>query len=133
MENVQLALSKSVFDLLQNHLKLSSKLTDFNKEKLLQELNSAKVFKDEELPADAITLNSSVEIEDIETKQKFTFKLVNPNEANMKYNKLSVFAPIGIALLGYRTGSDVQWEMPTGLKKFKVVSVTHQEPEKANI
>ncbi|HYK77093.1 MAG TPA: GreA/GreB family elongation factor [Daejeonella sp.] len=133
MENVQLALSKSVFELLQNHLKLSSKLTDFNKEKLLQELNSAKVFKDEELPADAITLHSLVEIEEIETKQKFTFKLVNPAEANMKYNKLSVFAPIGIALLGYRTGSEVQWEMPTGLKKFKVVSVTHQEPEKANV
>ena len=126
MENVQLTISKSDFDLLQNHLNLSSKLSNFNKKKLSEELKNAKVFKDSELPSDVVTLNSYVEIEEVETHQVFKFKLVNPAEANMKSNKLSVLAPIGVALLGYRTGAKVQWEMPNGLKTFKIVKVTQE-------
>jgi len=126
MENVQLTISKSDFELLQNHLNLSSKLSNFNKKKLTEELKNAKVFKDAELPHDVVTLNSYVEIEEVDTHQVFKFQLVNPAEANMKSNKLSVLAPIGVALLGYRTGAKVQWEMPNGLKTFKIVKVTQE-------
>ena len=126
MENVQLRISKSDFELLQNHLNLSSKLSSFNKKKLTEELKNAKVLKDSELPNDVVTLNSRVEIEEVDTHQVFKFQLVNPAEANMKSNKLSVLAPIGVALLGYRTGAKVQWEMPNGLKTFKIVKVTQE-------
>jgi len=126
MENVQLTISKSDFELLQNHLNLSSKLSNFNKKKLTEELKNAKVLKDSELPNDVVTLNSYVEIEEVDTHQVFKFQLVNPAEANMKSNKLSVLAPIGVALLGYRTGAKVQWEMPNGLKTFKIVKVTQE-------
>lgn len=126
MENVQLTISKSDFELLQNHLNLSSKLSSFNKKKLSEELKNAKVLKDSELPNDVVTLNSYVEIEEVDTHQVFKFQLVNPAEANMKSNKLSVLAPIGVALLGYRTGAKVQWEMPNGLKTFKIVKVTQE-------
>ena len=126
MENVQLTISKSDFELLQNHLNLSSKLSNFNKKKLTEELKNAKVLKDSELPNDVVTLNSYVEIEEVDTHQVFKFQLVNPAEANMESNKLSVLAPIGVALLGYRTGAKVQWEMPNGLKTFKIVKVTQE-------
>lgn len=126
MENVQLTISKSDFELLQNHLNLSSKLSNFNKKKLTEELKNAKILKDAELPNDVVTLNSYVEIEEVDTHQVFKFQLVNPAEANMKSNKLSVLAPIGVALLGYRTGAKVQWEMPNGLKTFKIVKVTQE-------
>lgn len=126
MENVQLTISKSDFELLQNHLNLSSKLSSFNKKKLSEELKNAKVLKDSELPNDVVTLNSYVEIEEVDSHQVFKFQLVNPAEANMKSNKLSVLAPIGVALLGYRTGAKVQWEMPNGLKTFKIVKVTQE-------
>ena len=126
MENVQLTISKSDFELLQNHLNLSSKLSNFNKKKLSEELKNAKVLKDSDLPNDVVTLNSYVEIEEVDSHQVFKFQLVNPAEANMKSNKLSVLAPIGVALLGYRTGAKVQWEMPNGLKTFKIVKVTQE-------
>jgi len=129
MENFQLTISKSDFDLLQNHLNLSSKLSNFNKKKLTEELKNAKVLKDSELPSDVVTLNSYVEIEEVETHQIFKFQLVNPAEANMKSNKLSVLAPIGVALLGYRTGAKVQWEMPNGLKTFRIVKVTQENAD----
>ena len=123
MKTPQLIISTHDFDILKDHLKLSTNLSEFNKRKLEQELDAAQVLNDEELPADVVRLQSEVKIENIETQKVFDFKLVMPVEADMKKGKLSVFAPIGIALLGYKIGAEVEWEMPDGLKKFKIVEV----------
>jgi regulator of nucleoside diphosphate kinase len=123
MKIAQLILSKNDFELLQNHLNLSTKLSEFNKKKLSLELKTARVLKSEDMPGDVVSENSSVEIEDTESGQKYNFILVSPNKADYKTNKLSVLAPIGVALLGYRPGIEVDWEMPTGLRTFRIVSV----------
>jgi len=124
MKNAQLVISQSDFDLLQNHLKLSSKLSDFNRKKLSEELQSAQVVKQDDLPIDIVATNSQVEIEEVTAGQRFTFRLVSPDDADMKRHRLSVLAPIGVALLGYGVGAEVQWEMPNGLKVFRIVNVT---------
>ncbi len=123
MKVAQLILSKNDFELLQNHLNLSTQLSEFNKKKLSLELKTARVLKPEEIPDDVVSENSIVEIEDTESGQKYNFILVNPGKADYKTNRLSVLAPIGVALLGYRPGIEVDWEMPTGLRTFRIVSV----------
>lgn len=125
MKTVQLMIVKKELDLLKKHLK-DSNLSDYNKTQLLAELDSAMVVKESELPDDAVCIGSEVEIQEVVTGKKYTFQIVLPAEANMKVNKMSVFAPIGTALLGYRTGSEVQWEMPDGLKTFSILKVSHQ-------
>jgi len=124
MENEKLIILQRDLDLLTTHL-MHSNLSDFNKARLLKELKTAKIVKD--LPEDVVCLASQVEIREVTSKQTFTFQLVLPGEANMKYQKISVFAPIGVALLGYRTGSMVQWEMPSGLKTFEILNVIHKD------
>src|SRR5690606_24285945 len=121
-----LMIVKKELELLKKHLK-DSNLSDYNKQKLLDELKLAKVMKEDELPEDAICIDSLVNIQEVISGQKFNFQIVLPSDANMKLNKISVFAPIGIALLGYRVGSKVQWEMPNGLKTFEVLKVTQKK------
>ncbi len=41
----------------------------------------------------------------------------------MKENKISVYTPMGAAVLGYLKGSFVEWEMPNGVKKIKINKV----------
>lgn len=123
MKNAQLILSKSDHELLKNHLKLSANLSEFNKVKLTIELKTARVISTEDLPDDVVSENSFVEIQDIESGRIFDFHLVNPKDADVKTNRLSVLAPIGVALLGYRPGIEVEWEMPNGLKVFRIVRV----------
>ena len=94
---------------------------------MLAELDSAKVVREEELPEMVVLLILKVEIQEVTSGQKFNFQIVFPSEANMRKNKISVFAPIGIALLGYRIGSQVQWEMPNGMKTFTILKVTHKQ------
>jgi regulator of nucleoside diphosphate kinase len=123
MKKEPLMISRKNLDLLKTHLKSSTNLSAFNQLKLKDELKNAVVLKSEELPEDVITLYSEVRFKDMETGQEFNYQLVNPNQANMREGKLSIYVPIGIALFGYRTGAEIQWEMPNGLRTFKVLDV----------
>ena len=99
------------------------KLTAFNKQKLSTELKNAKVMEEEKLPADVVKINSKVHLQEIKSKKDFNFQLVKPAEANAGKNKISALAPISVAILGYRKGDVVDWEMPGGLKKYKIIDV----------
>jgi hypothetical protein len=60
------------------------------------------------------------------------YTLVFPNEADIEQNRISVLAPIGIAMLGYRVGDILEWPVPSGLSRLKVKEVLYQ-PEASGI
>ncbi|HOG24153.1 MAG TPA: GreA/GreB family elongation factor, partial [Candidatus Omnitrophota bacterium] len=45
-------------------------------------------------------------------------------------NRISILAPIGMALLGYRVGDIVEWKVPAGTRRLKIEEVLYQ-PEAA--
>ncbi|MNK09476.1 Regulator of nucleoside diphosphate kinase [compost metagenome] len=122
METKSLSLSKSDFKLLKEHLEKSN-MSAYNKGKLQAELKAATIYSEDQLPSDVVCLKSEARIANVKTGKEFTFKLVMPEEANIKVQKVSVFAPIGIALFGYRTGDSINWEMPEGIQEFKILEV----------
>ena len=99
-------------------------------ESLRAELGRAELVEDTEIPADVITIDSRVLVQDLETGLNSIYILVFPNEADQSLNKVSVLAPIGTALLGYRTGDIIEWEAPTGTRRLFVREVLYQ-PEAA--
>jgi len=122
METKSILLSKSDYKFLSEHLE-KAVMSDYNKSRLKQEIKNAKIFDDEALPTDVVSLYTEAQIESTENSQQFVFKLVLPKDANIKQQKVSIFAPISIALLGYQTGDLIQWEMPDGIKEFKIMAV----------
>ncbi|RYG51343.1 MAG: GreA/GreB family elongation factor, partial [Chitinophagaceae bacterium] len=72
-------------------------------------------------------LNSWVMVEEQLTGKRLEFRLVLPKEANLGKHKLSVFAPLGIALMGYRKGQLVKWQMPSGEKLFHIRDVQNSK------
>ncbi|WP_073228857.1 GreA/GreB family elongation factor [Pedobacter caeni] len=122
METKSLSLSKSDLKLLKEHLDKSN-MSPYNKEKLRQEIKEATIYADQDLPGDVVCLKSEARIANTKTGKEFTFRIVTPEEANIKLQKVSVFAPISIALFGYRTGDIINWEMPDGIQEFKILEV----------
>jgi regulator of nucleoside diphosphate kinase len=59
-----------------------------------------------------------------------TFSLVFPPQANVDEEKISVLAPIGAGMLGYRVGDEFEWKVPEGVRRMKVTKV-HYQPEAA--
>lgn len=115
-------LSKSDFKFLSEHLEKAI-MSDYNKSRLRTEIKEATIFKDDELPDDVVSLNTEAKIISTADQKEFVFKLVLPKEANIKQQKVSIFAPISIALLGYQTNDLIEWEMPDGIKEFKILEV----------
>jgi regulator of nucleoside diphosphate kinase len=101
-------------------------------DELESELNRATIVKASEVSADVITMNSRVRIKDLRSGRKHTYQIVFPKDANISENRISVLAPIGTALLGYRTGTSVQWRVPSGMRRLRILDVEYQ-PEAARM
>jgi regulator of nucleoside diphosphate kinase len=85
----------------------------------------------EPVPADVVTMNSEVRLMDLDSGETKVYTLVFPSQARSK-NAVSVLAPIGTAILGYRVGSVIEWRVPRGVRRLKVLAVLYQ-PEAAGI
>src|SRR5688572_16085308 len=90
------------------------------------ELARAQVIASTEVLPDVITMNSKVCLIDLETGEEMIYILVFPNEADIEQDKISILAPIGTAMLGYRVGDIVEWPVPGGVSRLKVKEVLYQ-------
>jgi len=95
---------------------------------LENELNRARIVAPEEVPPDVITINTRAEFLDLETGERMEFTVVLPIDANTNDGKISVLAPLGTAMLGYRVGDEFVWHVPHGLRRLKVIKL-HFQPE----
>ncbi len=93
---------------------------------LQEELDRANIVKPEEIPPNAVTMNSRVLLRDLDTSEEMTFKLVFPRNANIDTGAISVLAPIGTAILGYTEGSIVEWKVPSGTKRISIEKILYQ-------
>lgn len=91
---------------------------------LRQELERAQIVTDEEITDDIIQIGSLCTIEEMKSKHQMELTLTSPNDADVKLKKFSVLSPLGVAIIGFKQGLEFEWQMPGGLRNFKVVSVS---------
>ncbi|WP_037321211.1 GreA/GreB family elongation factor [Salegentibacter sp. Hel_I_6] len=91
-------------------------------EKLKNELDLAKIVNEEDMPEDVVRFNSKVGIATPFSVNR-TYQIVTPDQSNIKENKISILAPMGLALFGYAQGDEVEWEFPTGKNAINIVAV----------
>lgn len=92
-------------------------------EQLGLELDRASVLPLAEVPADVVTMDSALEYEDTTSGQRRQVRLVYPAHADAASGRVSVLAPLGCALLGLSVGQEIDWHMPGGARRLRVVSV----------
>ena len=99
-------------------------------ESLEQALASAEVAPGERIPRDVIRMNSTIRVQDLETRKKELYTLVFPDNADISTSQISVLAPVGIALLGRRQGDVFETKVPGGARRLRVEWVS-QRPRTA--
>ena len=88
----------------------------------------AVVVDAEDVPAGVVTMHSRVRVQDVATGESWTYTLVFPHDADIASGRLSVLAPLGTALLGYREGDEIEWRMPGGVRRVRILEVTRDVP-----
>jgi regulator of nucleoside diphosphate kinase len=127
--NSKLYLTSQDLDRLERLVQISTKTP--NVVALEEEIETAEIVERSEIPADVVTMNSRIRFVDEESGDETEVTLVYPSEADASAGRVSVLAPVGMALLGLSVGQSIEWPMPTGQsRRLRVVAVPYQ-PEAA--
>jgi len=97
---------------------------------LERELEGAIVARSLEVPRELVTMNSRVRVLDLSSGRELRYQIVFPGEADVFRKRISVLAPIGMALLGRAADEIVEWEVPSGTRRLLILEVEYQ-PEAA--
>ncbi len=127
----RILLLKEDFELLTSYMKVSRPPGSVHEKQagksLSEELENAVVVTSEKFPAGVVRLNSTAIIKDIDTDRVITVNIVLPEQADVKKNRISVLAPLGTALIGYKKGQRLSWDLPSGKKNFIIMDVYHPD------
>lgn len=120
--------SKSEYNFLRE-LILKSKNATNTKEanQLSQELDRAVISKESDLDPTVIRINSLVTIEDVKAQKQMKIQIVLPSSADLKQSKISILAPLSVAIIGFKENDQVDWELPAGIKTLKIIAVDNSE------
>ncbi len=121
-----IVIEKKEYVLLKRYMNLSGYYKDdtFRKsvKKLLEELDSAEICDEANMPKDVIRFNSTVTIvSDNGWRKKFS--LVLPTDSDIKNDKISILTPMGAAVMGYAEGDAIRWEFPSGEQQLTIEKV----------
>jgi regulator of nucleoside diphosphate kinase len=99
-------------------------------DRLEAELDRAEIVLPVDVPYDVVTMNSEVTVRDMDSYEEMTFAVVFPSDADVNRQRISILAPLGTAVLGYRVGDTIEWTVPGRRRRLKIERVLFQ-PEAA--
>ncbi len=97
-----------------------------NLDELEMELERAQVVKPTEVPANVVTMNTEVQLVDLDKGDKLSLTVVFPKDADIHAGRISVLAPMGLALLGCRESEEVEWQTPSRKRRLRIERIVFQ-------
>ena len=99
-------------------------------ERLGEELDRASLVPADKVPGDVVTMNSKVRVADLGAGEDKVLTVVFPGDANAAEGKVSVLTPMGTAILGFKVGDTIKWQVPEGALCLRIEEIVYQ-PEAA--
>ncbi len=72
-----------------------------------------------------VIFGSTVEVQDLETNKKISYRLVGQDEADIKKNLIFFKSPIGKSLIGKNKGEMINVKTPSGERNFEILNVEY--------
>ena len=114
------------YNILRELVKSAKDATNIREIALLtQELDRAIVNKEDVFDESIVRMKSKVTVEDLTTKQQMKILIVMPSQSNIKEGKVSILAPICVAIIGFKENDEVEWQLPSGIKTLKIIAVAN--------
>jgi regulator of nucleoside diphosphate kinase len=115
----------TVLTRLVDSLERTGRLTQPHFNRLAREMKHAVVMNRDEIPNNVITMGSRVNYTCIETGTTTEAILVFPAQAKDGESHVSILAPLGLALIGERDGTEVEYVAPGGTYRIRINAVEH--------
>jgi transcription elongation factor GreA len=90
-------------------------------------LNRADIIDCTQVECDRAVFGTVVSLLDLDTKEKVTYQLLGPDDADFDTGSISVHSPIGRAIVGHSVGDKVSVELPRGDRHLEVIDIARPE------
>lgn len=98
---------------------------------LRTKLDAAKVTPQKDVPPYLVTMNCHVKVTDLHDNKDMDFWLAFPDEASVNEDKVSILSDLGMAILGWKVGDQVEWTTDHNTKQLRIARIYYQ-PEEHN-
>ena len=75
--------------------------------------------------SEKVIFGSTIKLKDLKASKLLSFKIVGEDEADAKLEKISFLSPLARTLIGKYPGDDIKVEIPSGSKRYKIISVEY--------
>lgn len=86
-------------------------------------LKNVEVIDEDEVDLNSVSVGCKVRLFDVEFDEEIDYAIVGSTEADPLHGKISNESPVGLALMGLKTGDTAEVDTPAGLLKFKVLEI----------
>jgi transcription elongation factor GreA len=90
---------------------------------LCEKLSTCEIVEPSTNGGGRVMFGSRVTMQDLETGDSVSYKLVGPYEADVQSGTISVTSPLGKALIGKEEGSEVRVQTPKGVRTFEITEL----------
>jgi transcription elongation factor GreA len=73
-----------------------------------------------------IRFGATVTIVDVDSEEKFTYKIVGEDEADVKEGKISITSPLARAMIGKEEGDEAEVAAPSGARAYEIAKVVYK-------
>jgi len=93
---------------------------------LEDKLARAKLIDESEMSKDEILIGAKVKLKDLDSAEELEYSLVAEEEADYSVGKISIYSPVGEALLGHKENDTVNIKIPAGTLRYKVIKISRE-------
>lgn len=90
---------------------------------LESKLTSVRIIDGLEVASGEARVGTKVTLQDVQTKETFSYVLVGPDEADPANGKLSLASPLGKSVLGKKKGEQFTLTLPKAVVSYRVVNI----------
>lgn len=124
----KIVITKLDYERLKKYLSSGAVASAPHLKQLALEVENGIVVEPSKIDGSVVTMNSEAEVRDLQSGDVDRYRLVWPENANVSENRISIIAPLGAALLGYREGDEIELTAPSGIRRVKIIKI-HYQPE----
>ncbi len=90
---------------------------------LENKIRYARVIDESEIDTKTVQIGNTIKVLDMDYDEEVEYTIVGSTEVDLSLNRISNESPIGAALLGAKKGAVVEAQVPSGIAKFKILSI----------
>ena len=90
-------------------------------------LNRADIIDCTKVEYDRAVFGTVVSLLDLDTKEKLTYQLLGPDDADFDTGSISIYSPVGSAIVGHSVGDKLSVELPRGERHLEVIDIARPQ------